>query len=112
MKDLLKLFKQQVRSRTSIRSRSTRVADMIRSWSYGEVKKPETINYRNFKPDATACSAPRSRAVKDYECLCGKYRPKTSGVVREVRRRSHPVQVRRERMVHMSSRAPPLTSGS
>ncbi len=49
--------------------------DMIRSWSYGEVKKPETINYRTFKPerDGLFC-AKIFGPVKDYECLCGKYK--------------------------------------
>ncbi|GIS51786.1 MAG: hypothetical protein Ct9H90mP27_2770 [Gammaproteobacteria bacterium] len=48
---------------------------MIRSWSFGEVKKPETINYRTFKPerDGLFC-AKIFGPVKDYECLCGKYK--------------------------------------
>src|SRR5437762_11669830 len=58
---------------------------MIRAWSYGEVKKPETINYRTFKPerDGLFC-AKIFGPVKDYECLCGKYkRLKHRGVVCE-----------------------------
>ena len=58
---------------------------MIRSWSYGEVKKPETINYRTFKPerDGLFC-AEIFGPIKDYECLCGKYkRLKHRGVVCE-----------------------------
>ena len=49
--------------------------EMIRSWSYGEVKKPETINYRTFRPerDGLFC-AKIFGPVKDYECLCGKYK--------------------------------------
>ena len=49
--------------------------EKIRSWSYGEVKKPETINYRTFKPekDGLFCAAIFG-PMKDYECLCGKYR--------------------------------------
>lgn len=49
--------------------------DMIRSWSFGEVKKPETINYRTFKPerDGLFC-AKIFGPIKDYECLCGKYK--------------------------------------
>ena len=58
---------------------------MIRSWSYGEVKKPETINYRTFKPerDGLFC-AKIFGPIKDYECLCGKYkRLKHRGVICE-----------------------------
>ena len=58
---------------------------MIRSWSFGEVKKPETINYRTFKPerDGLFC-AKIFGPVKDYECLCGKYkRLKHRGVICE-----------------------------
>ena len=57
--------------------------EMIRSWSFGEVKKPETINYRTFKPerDGLFC-AKIFGPVKDFECLCGKYkRLKHRGVV-------------------------------
>ena len=59
--------------------------EKIRSWSYGEVKKPETINYRTFKPerDGLFC-AKIFGPVKDYECLCGKYkRLKHQGVICE-----------------------------
>ena len=58
---------------------------MVRSWSFGEVKKPETINYRTFKPerDGLFC-AKIFGPIKDYECLCGKYkRLKHRGVVCE-----------------------------
>ncbi len=80
-------------------------------WSYGEVKKPETINYRTFKPENATASSARSifGPIKDYECLCGKYkRMKLQGHhLREVRRRSHPVpRVRRERMGHIELAAP------
>src|SRR3981189_616189 len=86
MKDLLKLFKQQVpvENFDSIKI-GLASPDMIRSWSYGEVKKPETINYRTFKPerDGLFC-AKIFGPVKDYECLCGKYkRLKHRGVVCE-----------------------------
>ena len=59
--------------------------DVIRSWSYGEVKKPETINYRTFKPERDGlCCARIFGPIKDYECLCGKYkRLKHRGVVCE-----------------------------
>ena len=59
--------------------------EKIRSWSYGEVKKPETINYRTFKPerDGLFC-AKIFGPIKDYECLCGKYkRLKHQGIVCE-----------------------------
>ena len=83
--------------------------DMIRSWSFGEVKKPETINYRTFKPerDGLFC-AKIFGPIKDYECLCGKYkRLKHRGVVCEkcgveVTKSS----VRRERMGHIELATP------
>src|SRR6478672_4418728 len=86
MKDLLKLFKQHapVEQFDSIKI-GLASPDMIRAWSYGEVKKPETINYRTFKPerDGLFC-AKIFGPVKDYECLCGKYkRLKHRGVVCE-----------------------------
>ena len=71
MKDLLRLFKQQsaVEDFDLIRI-GLASPDMIRSWSYGEVKKPETINYRTFKPerDGLFC-AKIFGPIKDYECL-------------------------------------------
>ena len=83
--------------------------DKINSWSYGEVKKPETINYRTFKPerDGLFC-AKIFGPVKDYECLCGKYkRMKHRGVVCEkcgvevIQSR-----VRRERLGHITLATP------
>src|SRR5258706_15136567 len=110
MKDLLKLFKQQVpvENFDSIKI-GLASPDMIRSWSYGEVKKPETINYRTFKPerDGLFC-AKIFGPVKDYECLCGKYkRLKHRGVVCE----KCGVEVtqskgRRERMGHIKLASP------
>lgn len=86
MKDLLNLFNQQ---RQTLDFDAIKIAlaspDLIRSWSYGEVKKPETINYRTFKPerDGLFCAAIFG-PIKDYECLCGKYkRMKHRGVVCE-----------------------------
>jgi len=59
-----------------------RVLEKIRSWSHGEVTKPETINYRTFNPSATASSAPRFLPRHRLECLCGKYkRMKHRGVI-------------------------------
>ena len=50
-------------------------ADQIRNWSHGEVKKPETINYRTFKPERDGLFCARIFGpIKDYECLCGKYK--------------------------------------
>ena len=68
--------------------------DKILSWSFGEIKKPETINYRTFKPERDGLFCARIFGpIKDYECLCGKYkRMKYKGVIcEEVRRRGHAV---------------------
>jgi len=83
--------------------------DRIRSWSYGEVKKPETINYRTFKPerDGLFC-AKIFGPVKDYECLCGKYkRLKHRGVICEKCGVEVTLaKVRRERMGHIELASP------
>jgi DNA-directed RNA polymerase subunit beta' len=83
--------------------------EMIRSWSYGEVRKPETINYRTFKPerDGLFC-AKIFGPVKDYECLCGKYkRLKHRGVVCEkCGVEVTQSKVRRERMGHIELASP------
>jgi len=83
--------------------------EMIRSWSYGEVKKPETINYRTFRPerDGLFC-AKIFGPVKDYECLCGKYkRLKHRGVVCEkCGVEVTQSKVRRERMGHLELASP------
>jgi DNA-directed RNA polymerase beta' subunit len=86
MKALLELFKQ-VQQDEDFDSIKIGLAspEKIRSWSYGEVKKPETINYRTFKPerDGLFC-AKIFGPIKDYECLCGKYkRLKHRGVICE-----------------------------
>jgi DNA-directed RNA polymerase subunit beta' len=82
---------------------------MVRSWSYGEVKKPETINYRTFKPerDGLFC-AKIFGPVKDYECLCGKYkRLKHRGVICEKCGVEVALaKVRRERMGHIELASP------
>ena len=110
MKDLLNLLKPQGQSDDfdSIRIGLTS-PDMIRSWSYGEVKKPETINYRTFKPerDGLFC-AKIFGPVKDYECLCGKYkRLKHRGVVCEKCGVEVTLsKVRRERMGHIELASP------
>jgi DNA-directed RNA polymerase subunit beta' len=83
--------------------------DMIRSWSYGEVKKPETINYRTFKPERDGLFCARIFGpVKDYECLCGKYkRLKHRGVICEkCGVEVTQTKVRRERMGHIELASP------
>ncbi len=110
MKDLLKILKQQGQSEDfdSIRI-GLASPDMIRSWSYGEVKKPETINYRTFKPerDGLFC-AKIFGPISDYECLCGKYkRLKHRGVVCEKCGVEVTLaKVRRERMGHIELASP------
>ena len=83
--------------------------DVIRSWSFGEVKKPETINYRTFKPerDGLFC-AKIFGPVKDYECLCGKYkRMKFKGIICEkCGVEVTTAKVRRERMGHIELASP------
>ena len=83
--------------------------EMIRSWSFGEVKKPETINYRTFRPerDGLFC-AKIFGPIKDYECLCGKYkRLKHRGVVCEkCGVEVTQSKVRRERMGHLELATP------
>ncbi|HEX2239242.1 MAG TPA: DNA-directed RNA polymerase subunit beta' [Gammaproteobacteria bacterium] len=110
MRDLLNLLKQQgkVEDFDAIRI-SLASPDMIRSWSFGEVKKPETINYRTFKPerDGLFC-AKIFGPVRDYECLCGKYkRLKHRGVVCEKCGVEVTLtKVRRERMGHIELASP------
>ena len=110
MKDLLNLFKQTTKTEDfdSIRI-GLASPEKIRSWSYGEVKKPETINYRTFKPerDGLFC-AKIFGPVKDYECLCGKYkRLKHRGVICEKCGVEVTLsKVRRERMGHIELASP------
>nr|WP_206361971.1 DNA-directed RNA polymerase subunit beta' [Vibrio plantisponsor] len=83
--------------------------DMIRSWSFGEVKKPETINYRTFKPERDGLFCARIFGpVKDYECLCGKYkRLKHRGVICEkCGVEVTQTKVRRDRMGHIELASP------
>jgi DNA-directed RNA polymerase subunit beta' len=110
MRDLLNLLKPQGHSDDFDAIRIGLASpDMIRSWSYGEVKKPETINYRTFKPerDGLFC-AKIFGPVKDYECLCGKYkRLKHRGVVCEKCGVEVTLsKVRRERMGHIELASP------
>jgi DNA-directed RNA polymerase subunit beta' len=110
LKDLLNLLRQQgqVEGFDAIRI-GLASPDKIRSWSFGEVKKPETINYRTFKPerDGLFC-AKIFGPIKDYECLCGKYkRLKHRGVVCEKCGVEVTLaKVRRERMGHIELASP------
>jgi DNA-directed RNA polymerase subunit beta' len=110
LKDLLNLLKAQgqVEEFDSIRI-GLASPEIIRSWSFGEVKKPETINYRTFKPerDGLFC-AKIFGPVKDYECLCGKYkRLKHRGVICEKCGVEVALaKVRRDRMGHIELASP------
>ncbi len=110
MKDLLSLLKNQgqIEDFDAIRI-GLASPDMIRSWSYGEVKKPETINYRTFKPERDGLFCAKIFGPnKDYECLCGKYkRLKHRGVVCEKCGVEVTLtKVRRERMGHIELASP------
>ncbi len=110
MKDLLNLLKAQG-SEDEFDALKIGLAspELIRSWSYGEVKKPETINYRTFKPERDGLFCARIFGpVKDYECLCGKYkRLKHRGVVCEKCGVEVTLtKVRRERMGHIELASP------
>src|SRR3982751_2224842 len=83
--------------------------EKILSWSYGEIKKPETINYRTFKPERDGLFCARIFGpIKDYECLCGKYkRMKYKGVICEKCGVEVTLaRVRRDRMGHIELAAP------
>jgi DNA-directed RNA polymerase subunit beta' len=110
MKDLLGLLKSQSPSDEfdSIRI-GLASPEMIRAWSFGEVKKPETINYRTFKPERDGLFCAKTFGpVKDYECLCGKYkRLKHRGVICEKCGVEVALsKVRRDRMGHIELASP------
>ena len=111
MQDLLNLFKQPGVVNDDFDSIRVSIAspEKIRSWSFGEVKKPETINYRTFKPerDGLFC-AKLFGPISDYECLCGKYkRLKHRGVICEKCGVEVTLtKVRRERMGHIDLACP------
>lgn len=110
MKDLLNLLKSQGQV-TEFDKLKIGLAppDLIRSWSFGEVKKPETINYRTFKPERDGLFCARIFGpIKDYECLCGKYkRLKHRGVICEKCGVEVTLsKVRRERMGHIELASP------
>ena len=108
MKELLNLLQSNQDEFSSI-SAGLASPQMVRSWSFGEVKKPETINYRTFKPerDGLFC-AKIFGPIKDYECICGKYkRMKHRGVVCEKCGVEVTLaKVRRERMGHIDLASP------
>lgn len=110
MKDLLGFSKLQRKNEEFDSIKITLASsEMVRSWSFGEVKKPETINYRTFKPERDGLFCARIFGpVKDYECLCGKYkRLKHRGVVCEkCGVEVTQSKVRRERMGHIELAAP------
>jgi len=110
MKDLLNLLKQQPQTEEFDAIRIALASPkMVRSWSFGEVKKPETINYRTFKPEREGLFCCKIFGpVKDYECLCGKYkRLKHRGVICEKCGVEVTIaKVRRERMAHIELASP------
>ncbi len=110
MKDLLKFLKQQGKSEEFDGIKIGLASpEQIRSWSFGEVKKPETINYRTFKPERDGLFCARIFGpVKDYECLCGKYkRLKHRGVICEkCGVEVTQTKVRRDRMGHIELASP------
>ena len=110
MKDLLNLLKSQGQTEEFDAIRIALASpEMIRSWSFGEVKKPETINYRTFKPEREGLFCAKIFGpVKDYECLCGKYkRMKHRGIICEKCGVEVTLsKVRRERMGHIELACP------
>jgi len=110
MNELMNIFGQQSGPQSFDELRiSIASPERIRSWSYGEVKKPETINYRTFKPERDGLFCARIFGpVKDYECLCGKYkRMKYRGIICEKCGTEVTLsKVRRERMGHIELAAP------
>jgi len=110
VKDLLKFLKQQNQTEEFDGIRIGLASpDLVRSWSFGEVKKPETSNYRTFKPERDGLFCARIFGpVKDYECLCGKYkRLKHRGVICEKCGVEVTLtKVRRDRMGHIELASP------
>ncbi len=110
MNELSKIFGQQQGTQRFDQIRiSIASPDRILSWSFGEIKKPETINYRTFKPERDGLFCARIFGpVKDYECLCGKYkRMKYKGIICEKCGVEVTLQkVRRERMGHIELASP------
>ena len=109
-KDITKLFKKDNVEKSFSKIKITLASpEKIKSWSFGEIKKPETINYRTFRPEKDGLFCARIFGpIKDYECLCGKYkRMKFRGIICEkcgveVTRSN----VRRDRMGHIELACP------
>jgi DNA-directed RNA polymerase subunit beta' len=110
MNELMKILGQTGQSLTFDQIRINIASpEQIRSWSYGEIKKPETINYRTFKPERDGLFCARIFGpIKDYECLCGKYkRMKFRGIICEKCGVEVTLaKVRRERMGHIELASP------
>ncbi|MEQ5774866.1 MULTISPECIES: DNA-directed RNA polymerase subunit beta' [unclassified Thalassospira] len=110
MNELMKIFGQPQGTQSFDQIRIQIASpERIRSWSFGEIKKPETINYRTFKPERDGLFCARIFGpVKDYECLCGKYkRMKYRGIICEKCGVEVTLaKVRRERMGHIELAAP------
>src|SRR4029077_14296494 len=110
MNEITNLFKQQVQAPAFDQIRiSIASPDDIGSWSFGEIKKPETINYRTFKPERDGLFCARIFGpIKDYECLCGKYkRMKYRGIICEKCGVEVTLsKVRRDRMGHIELASP------
>ena len=110
MNEITNLFKPQVQAPTFDQIRISIASPQdIHSWSFGEIKKPETINYRTFKPERDGLFCARIFGpIKDYECLCGKYkRMKYKGLICEKCGVEVTLaKVRRERMGHIELAAP------
>ena len=110
MNELMKIFGQPTSTDSFDQIRiSIASPEKIRSWSFGEIKKPETINYRTFKPERDGLFCARIFGpIKDYECLCGKYkRMKYKGIICEKCGVEVTLsKVRRDRMGHIELAAP------
>src|ERR1700723_3708772 len=110
MNDLMKILGQTGQAKTFDQIKIQIASpEQIRSWSYGEIKKPETINYRTFKPERDGLFCARIFGpIKDYECLCGKYkRMKFRGIICEKCGVEVTLaKVRRERMGHIELASP------
>ena len=109
MNELMRVFGQTVAQSFDRIKISVASPERIRSWSFGEIRKPETINYRTFKPERDGLFCARIFGpIKDYECLCGKYkRMKYRGIVCEKCGVEVTLsKVRRERMGHIELAAP------
>ena len=111
MNDIVNLFSQPAAVNTAFDAIQIGIAspERIRSWSFGEVKKPETINYRTFKPERDGLFCARIFGpIRDYECLCGKYkRMKYRGIICEKCGVEVTLsKVRRDRMGHIELAAP------